>query len=183
MTDSNDGDGSRLTRRRLLAGGAVLGLGATAVAVARDGRTLVVTDLKDGDTYLEVPVEEGDSVVLAYTHSVEKTPVRDVYVVEGEGLRMERTEFSSFGAGLPTDGVYRIEDGYAVDSDEHYAELTIAPSDIAGHELVVGGERHDLTAAAGSVTISVEPGSFLTGARLGAGMDPYATDHGGSGGP
>ncbi len=183
MSESDDEGGGRLTRRRLLAGGAVVVAGATAVAAAGDERRLVVTDLASGDRYLDVAVSEGDGVVLAYTHSVEKTPVRDVYVVEGEALRMERTEFSSFGAGLPTDGVYRIEDGYAVDNDERFTELTVAPSDVAGHELVVDGERHDLTGAEGSVAITVEAGSFLSGARLGIGMSSSATDRAESGGP
>lgn len=185
MSDSTDGGGSRLTRRRLLAGGAVVAAGATAVAAAGSGgRTLVVGSLDGGaDPYFEIPVEDGESVVLAYTHSVEKTPVRDVYVVEDDALRMVRTEFSSFGAGLPTDGVYRIEDGYAVDSDDRFTVLTVAPSDVAGHELIVGGERYDLTVASGSVAIRVEPSSFLGAARLGRNMEPYTTDRAGSGGP
>ncbi len=132
----------RLTRRRLAASGLAL-LGATAVAgVASADSTLVVAD-DEGDRLLEVPVEQGAEITISYTHSAQKTPVEDVYVVDGSQLRADRSVFHSFGAGLPTD-VERTDEGYLVEGTGSYDELHLAPGEVAGHELVVGEDRYDL---------------------------------------
>lgn len=139
----------RLTRRAFVA--SALGLsGATAVAVsARTAdRTLVVADADSGERLFEVPVDQGDEVTIAYTHSVEKTPIRDVYVVDGSSLRADRSVFHSFGAGLPTEGVERTEEGYVVEGSEIHDRLRVTPGTIAGHELVVDDDRYDLAGAA-----------------------------------
>lgn len=163
---SNEGsspNGGRISRRHLVAAFATVALGATASAlVSSQDKTLIVADADSGERLLEIPVEDGDTVVLSYTHSVEKTPVRDVYVIEGAGIRMDRMEFSSFGAGLPTDDVERTADGYVVERDDQYEQLSVAPSEIAGHELVVEETRYDLVDAAdGSVFITVSKESSI----------------------
>lgn len=137
-------------------------LGATAVfGAATRRRLLLIEEVGSGERLRAVPVDEGTTVVLEYVHSVEKTPIRDVYVVEGSALRMERTEFSSFGAGLPTEGVESTDDGFVHYRDHRYEELAVAPATIAGHELVVDGERIDLVALAeGSVVLSIGEESF-----------------------
>lgn len=120
-------------------------------------RTLVVTDGDTGERLLEIPVDDGQEVTLAYTHSVEKTPVQDIYVVDGTTIRMDRMVFHSHGAGLPSDEpIERTDDGFVVHSDETYDELGVVPSPVAGHELVVGDERYDLVALSdGWVAISL----------------------------
>lgn len=142
----------------LVAAGLLLG-GATAIGDVGTERTLVVED-DEGTTVLTAPVEENSTVVLAYTHSVEKTPVRDVYAVRGERLRMTRMEFRSFGAGLPAGAdVERTGDGsYAFQPETRpREELVVSTGHVAGHELVVDGRRHDLVelADAGTVRIRV----------------------------
>ena len=131
----------------LLAGGGARSTGAD--------RTLVVADAGSGEQLLAVPVETGAEVTLAYTHSVEKTPVRDVYVVDDGSLRMVRMEFDSYGAGLPAGAdVERTDDGLVAPVDRSYDRLRVSPGSIAGHELRVGGDRYDLTALAdGEVVI------------------------------
>ncbi|MFW6153276.1 MAG: DUF1850 domain-containing protein [Halobacteriota archaeon] len=121
---------------------------------------VVVVEATDGTELLSVPVDDDDTVVLAYTHSVEKTPVRDIYTVRDGELVMTRMEFSSFGAGLPADAdVDRTDDGrfsYEPTSPRE-GDLLVATGTIAGHELIVEGERYDLVelADAGSVRITV----------------------------
>ena len=154
---------SPLTRRRLVAA-AIATLGAAGLAVSSAGadRTLVVADADSEKRLLEVPVDDGTAVTLSYTHSVERTPVEDVYVVDGTELAMDRTVFRSFGAGLPTDDVERTDEGFVVRGGGRYDELYVAPGSIAGHELVVGERRFDLVSIAdGSVVL------FLTDRRVG----------------
>lgn len=154
----------RVSRRRLSALLVAIPLGAAAVATATSpDQRLIVESVESGRQVFAIPVNEGDTVTLAYTHSVEKTPVRDIYVVEDGALRMARMEFSSFGAGLPTEGVERTESGYAVTPNTRHERLTVAPSEVAGHELIVADRRYDLVeAVTGSVAINVKAASLPT---------------------
>ncbi|MGQ3412843.1 DUF1850 domain-containing protein [Natrinema sp. LN54] len=131
---------------------------------ASGGQTLVVTDADSGERLLEVPVDDGDEVTLAYTHSVEKTPVEDVYVVEDDVLRMDRMVFHSHGAGLPAaESMERTDEGLVVTRNDTYEAVPVAPGSIAGHELVIDGERYDLVERSdGPVDISVDGGLFDT---------------------
>ncbi|WP_436346410.1 DUF1850 domain-containing protein [Natronorubrum sp. FCH18a] len=150
---------SRLTRRLVVVAVVLLVLGATATVTTTGSadKTLVVTDADTDERLLEVPVDDKDQVTLSYTHSVEKTTVEDIYVVDGTRLRMERMVFHSHGAGLPSDApIERTEEGFVLELDETYEELGVVPGSIAGHELVVGDERYDLVALSdGPVVITL----------------------------
>ncbi|WP_368408661.1 DUF1850 domain-containing protein [Halorussus salilacus] len=127
---------------------------------------LVVADAETDEQLLSVPVSDGATVALNYTHSVEKTPVLDVYEVDGTELEMVRMEFESFGAGLPSRAdVNRTDEGrYAFDPGGSYESLTVKPGEVAGHELIVADRTCDLVALsdARSVTIRVTDRSATT---------------------
>lgn len=131
--------------------------------------TLVVADADSDDRLLEVPVDEDEEIVLTYTHSVEKTDVEDVYVAEDGELRMDRTVFSSYGAGLPSEApVDRTEDGFVVSVDHTFEEIHVTTGWVAGHELLVGEEAYDLVdrSNGSTVVLSVEERSNGSGACL-----------------
>lgn len=140
--------------------GVLLVLSASSAALgpfADDTQRLVVTD-EDGTVLIDEPVEDGDEVRLEYTHSVEKTPVADVYTVNGTALESTRMEFESYGAGLPSDAdVERTDDGRFVTYTEGTHErIVVSPGEIAGHTLTVNGTTYDLVALAdGSVSLTV----------------------------
>ena len=147
-------------RSGLAVAGALLAVAVAVAAGALAGGTAgdpaLVVESEDGTELLTVPVEENSTVVLSYTHSVEKTPVRDVYAVRDGGLTMTYTEFSSYGAGLPsTAPVERSGNGSYVyrPPDRHYEEVWVATGHVAGHELVVDGERYDLVGLADGGTV------------------------------
>lgn len=120
---------------------------ATAIVPGTADATLIVADADSGDRLLEVAVDDGDEVVLSYTHSVEKTPVQDVYVVDGTELRMTQTVFSSYGAGLPSNQpVKQTDDQFVVRTNDSYDELPVVPGSVAGHELIVDDDHYDLVA-------------------------------------
>lgn len=123
------------------------------------GQLLVVADAETGERLLTVPVESGTTVTLAYTHSVEQTPVEDRYVVDGERLDNTLMRFQSYGWGLPAGADVTERDGWFVfDPDRSYGSLVVQPGRVAGHELRVDGERYDLVALsdARAVRLSVE---------------------------
>lgn len=157
------------SRGRLVRGGAALVVAlavlisiAFAVGAAdtvAGEQTLVVTD-ENGTELLTTPVDDETEVVVEYTHSVEKTLVRDVYVPDGETLVMERMEFSSFGAGLPSKAEVTVSDGryvYDPPSDE-YSTLHLKTGGVADHDLIVGDERYDIAAMSdnGAVELTIE---------------------------
>ena len=132
--------------------------GGAADSVAGE-QTLVVTD-ENGTELLTVPVDDETEIVIEYTHSVEKTLVRDVYVPSEDGLVMTRMEFSSFGAGLPSEVEVTVVDGRYVyhPPQEEYPVLHLKTGDVADHDLTVGDERYDIAAISGNgaVELTVE---------------------------
>ncbi|WP_276261390.1 DUF1850 domain-containing protein [Haloglomus litoreum] len=139
-------------------------LAGAAVAAPVD-RTLVVRDADSGAALLTVDVHEGSNVTLAYTHSVEKTPVRDIYTVTGTALDNTEMRFRSYGWGLPAREAVRLEDGWFVfDPDRRYEAFNLQPAAVAGHRLYVDGEPYDLVARSDDpVRISIERRPVLGG--------------------
>ncbi|MFC7222425.1 DUF1850 domain-containing protein [Halalkalicoccus sp. GCM10025322] len=120
-------------------------------------RMLVVAS-DGGKVLLTEPVTDGTTVRLEYTHSVEKTPVADVYVVDGTTLRMTHMEFDSYGAGLPANApVERAADGqgYIYELNRTYDRLDVSPGERAGHQLVIDGARYDLVERSGGENVSI----------------------------
>lgn len=135
-------------------------VGASLVLAAGPQLVLVVTT-DGGEELYSASVAEGDAVVLEYTHSVENSTVRDGYVVHEDGLAFAWMEFSSFGAGLPSEAdVERTDDGlfrHEVPGNEP-GQVRISTGEIAGHELIVDGERVDLVGLAdgGNVVLQIQ---------------------------
>nr|WP_245154550.1 DUF1850 domain-containing protein [Halorussus marinus] len=113
---------------------------------ATPDRSLVVADAETGERLLTTPVTEGTTVALNYTHSVEKTPVLDVYAVNGTELEMVRMEFRSYGAGLPARADVNVTDDgtFVFDPSGSYDHIYVQPGEIAGHELLVADRTYDL---------------------------------------
>jgi hypothetical protein len=144
----------------LLVGAVAAGVGATVPT----GRALVVSDVDTGDPLFSVPVDDGDRVVLAYDHSVEKTPVRDVYAVRGTSLDNVEMRFQSYGWGLPARENVTLEEGWFVfDPDREYEEIVVQPHPAASHRLVAGGVTYDLVERGdgGAVRLAVEHRTVL----------------------
>lgn len=130
-----------------------------AVTVAGTETVLVVTG-DDGEELLVTPVADDDEITVEYTHSVEKTLVRDVYVADDGQLVMTRMEFSSYGAGLPsTVNVTEVDGRYVYYPPERsYDPLRVTTGEVADHDLVVGDERYDIAEIAdgGTVELRIE---------------------------
>lgn len=144
----------------------VLVLVVVAVAVPIES-VLVVEDIETDERYLTEPVNEGSTVALEYTHSVEKSRVYDEYRVNDRTLVNTRMEFESYGWGLPARvDVTNVNGTLVYEPAEPIAELrslSVSPGRIAGHTLIVDDRRYDLVAAtnASDVRIRVERRSLL----------------------
>ncbi|MFC7188059.1 DUF1850 domain-containing protein [Halorubrum yunnanense] len=152
-------------------GAAILALGVLAFVVvavtAPIGTALVVEDIETGERYVAEPVNDGSTVALEYTHSVEKSRVYDEYRVDGETLVNTRMEFESYGWGLPARvNVTNVNGTFVYEPDEPITvldELSVSPGRIADHTLIVDDRRYDLVAVTdgNDVTLHIERRSLL----------------------
>ncbi|WP_394348292.1 DUF1850 domain-containing protein [Halorubrum sp. SD626R] len=135
-------------------------VGAAGVAVAgATGPVLVVEDIETGEHYITQPVDDGTTVALEYTHSVEKTPVYDEYRVEGDTLVNTRMEFESYGWGLPSRvNVTNVNGTFVYDPSEPITtleELSVSPGRIANHTLIVADQQYDLVAETNATDVRI----------------------------
>ena len=87
---------------------------------------------------------------LEYQHSVERTPIVEVYHAAPGRLQFTRMEFVSHGAGLPTSGYVREGGRFVLREVRELPVLPIRVSHLAAPRLVIEGVGVlDLVALAG----------------------------------
>lgn len=64
--------------------------------------TLTITDVDSGKEYAALPLPENREFSITFVHSVNKSPVTDVYLAQGGDIYLDRTLYYGFGAGVPT---------------------------------------------------------------------------------
>ena len=135
-------------------------------AVGLSSRCLTLRDSDSGRLIARWPVDEGAEFSIEFVHSVNQTPVRDVFVVAGMCLRPVETFFFSYGAGMQSelepgqtlvthdDGSQSIT-GYNTESEAlHYIVGTVSD-----HVLTIGGDDlslRDFCGRSAAVTLRVE---------------------------
>ena len=122
---------------------------ATLLFVERSGLEVRVADLGSGRVLWSRAVRPSERVELHYVHSVERTPIVEVFQPEPDGLRFIEMRFSSQGAGLPTQGYTREGDHFVLRGDRMIGALPVRVSAVARHSLQVGEDRVDLVRLAG----------------------------------
>ncbi|MDO5633406.1 MAG: DUF1850 domain-containing protein [Micrococcus sp.] len=87
-----------LNRRWVLVSGVVLLTGCTTPGTL----TLECAHQRTDEIFGTRTVAPGDTVRLSWIHSIELTDWTDTFRVEDRGFTLIETEFSSYGAGMPT---------------------------------------------------------------------------------
>lgn len=104
--------------RLLILGGllAILALGGGILYLSKDTITLRVINRDRHKIILSRDFEPGQTFCFMYIHSVQKTPVFEIYTVDAKGrVMLLETRVKSAGYGLPAPRPgddYRIKDGY-----------------------------------------------------------------------
>lgn len=78
-------------------------LSVTAAGAAWSGNTpeLVISDHAGKEVILRTPLAYGQSFTIRYIHSVDHSPVFEVFEAKkGQGLVLKETYFTMFGAGM-----------------------------------------------------------------------------------
>lgn len=93
-------------------------------------------------------VKKGDRFYIEYTHSIQLTPVIEIYYIDENGrIILEESYFHSYGAGLPSDTPYKFEiteDGFRIyDINEEMSNLIYRTGAVrANHEITIGGKTY-----------------------------------------
>ena len=138
----------------------IVALGMIAFFLIPSQTVLVVRTVKPEKTVLCARMIDGEEWMISYTHSVNRRPVYDFLRIEGSGLRIVRSRFDAFGAGIPEtstpDNPLRVgPDGwleYTV--NRPVPDITIFVGRVAGHVLHLKGREIPFTSLA-------EPGMAL----------------------
>lgn len=143
----------------ILLGLLCLALLAAAVFMIHDhsGWYLVLSDADTGHRYGRYAMEEGDEFSIQFIHSVNKSPLTDVYQVKNKSIHVEKTIYYGFGAGVQTqlEGNETLtygENGAMIVSgfDREIPDLIYFVGTVSDHTLVVrGGEPISLRTLCG----------------------------------
>lgn len=142
----------------LIAGASYRCLGALYLFIETDqGRTI------------PVPARQGDTFSLKYTHSVQKTPVAENFVIVAAGhLLLDSTVYQSYGVGLPAlAGEGRFErrgDTFVLTGlERRFEKVVIHAGPEARHTIEYRGQTIPLHALhEGGATVTIRTGPYYS---------------------
>ncbi len=112
---------------------------------------LVLYNADTGERYITEKAEEGMMFSVEFIHSVNKTPVKDTYIIENGEIRAYSTTYRSFGAGVQTalEGNQKMtydEQGNMIITgfDITYDPLRYCVGTVSDHILTLGGKEISL---------------------------------------
>lgn len=140
---------------------AVITILITAVIVCSDscgdkGEYLVLGNSETGKVYRRFEVSENDEFSVEFIHSVNQSPVKDIFVIRDGKIYVDRTVYSAFGAGVQTE----IEEGQSLSYDEdgnmvvsgfniEFPRVKYIVGTVSDHVLEISGESISLTELCG----------------------------------
>lgn len=122
-----------------------------------DNEVKLVLCYSDTDEVIKTfDVTEGTEFSVEFIHSVNKSPVKDIFVIRDGKIYADRTVYSAFGAGVQTE----VESGQTLSYDEEgnmvvsgfdmeFPRVKCVVGTVSDHILEIGGESISLTALCG----------------------------------
>ena len=101
------------------------------ISLTFSGTYLVLEDDETGEIYNKIPVKDLDEFEITFTHSVNKSPVTDIYQIRSGDIYLTGNIDYNFGAGVPTE----IYDGQSLTYGEN-GEMIISDMDTLMPHLV-----------------------------------------------
>jgi hypothetical protein len=132
------------------------------------GTRIVIRDADTGRAFASLPAAEGTVFAIEFLHSVNKSPVRDTFCVQGAAFAALSTRFQAFGAGMQSDlapGERLAWDGEALELsgfDRRFSELRFVLAPATDHVLYIEGRELSLKGLCGAnahIVIQVEGGN------------------------
>lgn len=122
-----------------------------------DGRSeLILYNTESEEEYRRFAVEDGSEFSVTFVHSVNKSPLTDVFVIRDGKIYADRTIYAAFGAGVQS----TLEEGQTLSYDQEgnmivsgfdtvFPEVKYIVGTVSDHVLNIGGEEISLTALCG----------------------------------
>lgn len=118
--------------------------------------TLELSNSETGKVYRTFAVKEGTEFSVSFIHSVNKSPVTDVFVIRDDKIYVDRTVYSAFGAGVQS----TLEPGQKLSYDDDgnmvvsgfgtvFPEVKYIVGTVYDHVLEINGEKISLTELCG----------------------------------
>lgn len=106
-------------------------------------KVLLASDMITGDYLRSWRIGSDNRFTIKYIHSVERTPVWEVYTIDSGEIVLRETIFQSFGAGLPSTSPYDfevVEEGFRLfNIDQKMTNLIYRTGAVrANHQLIIG---------------------------------------------
>ncbi len=137
-------------------------------------RCVLLTDGETGRRLGAFPIKNSGEFSVTFIHSVNKTPVTDVYQVRGRGIYVVRTVYFDFGAGVQSEiqegqTLRYGDDGSMIVSgfDRRMEGLSYIVGTVSDHVLEIGGRSVGLRDFCGKNTTV----RFSVGRRLTVSLD------------
>ncbi len=132
------------------------------------GTSLVLSNADSGQVYATYPVENGDTFAVEFIHSVNKSPVRDVYEIREGEIWNTQCIYYGFGAGVEEElgegeTLSYGENGEMIISniEKKIDNMVIVVGTISDHTLYLGDETislRDLCGRSSKVLFSCQRG-------------------------
>ena len=138
---------------------------AVFFAVRGGGRVLRIKDADSGRVYGSWPLEESGEFAVEFIHSVNQSPVRDIFTVKDRLIQPRAVRFYAFGAGVLSDldeGQTLTRDGDAMiisGFTATFRELNYIVGTVSDHLLYINGEvvsLRDLCGRNAHITIEIK---------------------------
>jgi hypothetical protein len=120
-------------------------------SLSADGsHILEIVNAASGKVYSRCYVKDGDEFAIEFVHSVNNSPVREIFKVDGNEICPVAVRFYSFGAGMQSDleeGQKMSRDGDAVvisGFNRPVTELSYIVGTVSDHLLLVNGQTISL---------------------------------------
>lgn len=127
------------------------GLGAAGIVRYGSRGELRILNADSGALYAAYPVRPGERFSVGFIHSVNKSPLIDVYEIKADGIYVEETIYYDFGAGVETElaegeQLHYGPDGAMIVSgfDRRITPLSYFVGTVSDHILELHGERISL---------------------------------------
>lgn len=117
---------------------------------------LVLYNTQSGQVYKTFRMAEGDEFAVEFIHSVNQSPIKDVFAIRGGRIVVDRTVYSAFGAGVQTE----IGEGQTLEYDIEgnmvvsgfnivFDKVKYIVSTVYDHILYIDGQELNLTELCG----------------------------------
>ena len=111
-------------------------------------KILLAVDFKTNEYIKFWRIKDGESFTIEYTHSVQRTPVSETYIIDKDKIILTESYFQSYGAGLPATTPYEFQitdKGFRVYEINEIMEYLIyrTGGEIANHKLILRDKEYN----------------------------------------